>query len=188
VLGDRRRQQPLRDSEVSNCVIVDCSAASRAGAFALQQTIYLGFENINISRCSAPDAAAVAMGSQRTLKFVGFSSWTGSFAVGEQGRALNCVFFNSSFPAARGNVFNAVECAFRDIAEFEGLVTVHKCWFSGADALGGLEAGGNVFGADVQEPEERCPTPTPEAGLNPYEIKRKVVRNAVFRQFVPVPE
>ena len=66
-------------------------------------------------------------------------------------------------------------------------MTVHKCKFAGADALGGNDAGLNNFSVEVEEPLGHCPTPTAEVTINPYELKRKVVKNAVFLQVLPLP-
>jgi hypothetical protein len=100
----------------------------------------------------------------------------------------NCIFFNSSLAPAKGDVFCAVECWFRDVADFEGFVSVHKCHFHGPNVLGGKDAGLNNFGVDVEQPLNVCPTATMDAGTNPYKIQRHLAKNAVFMQVLPLPE
>jgi hypothetical protein len=176
-------KQPKAGSQITNLWANNCAATTRGGAFLLQKTgERLAFDNLNISDCAAPASAAVAMGTQDEISFVGFKAWRGGFAVGDQGRATSCVFVNSTFAPVNGDVFDAVNCRFALVGNFAGIVSLFNCSFAGSSALGGLDAGGNVFDIEVLPPEERCPTPAPKITLmmSPYTQRRTILRSGLF--------
>jgi hypothetical protein len=184
--GFAMMSRPKPKSIVTNCGVSESQATVKAGAFALQTTIGISLENVNISGCSAPSAAAIAMGVPQVIDFVTIQKWSGSFAVGGQDSAVNCLFFNSTFAAIRGDVFAAVGCRFSKVGPFEGFVTVNKCSFAGADTLGGMNAGGNLFNAEVQKPEGgRCPTPKISPLVqSPYARRRKILQGGLFASVI----
>ena len=178
-------QQPAPKSVISNCGVNSCRATVRGGAFALQKTYdRLTIDNLNLTGCSSPVGSAITMGHQHSINFIGFMTWDGGFAIGFKGTATSCIFFNSTSAPIRGDVFSAVGCRFRDVGNFEGFVTVNKCEFAGADAIDGLDAGGNVFGVIINPAEgERCPTPTPKITplmLSPYARRREILQFGIF--------
>jgi hypothetical protein len=176
--------QPEARSMITKRCPAGCRATIRGGALALQKTFkLLQIDNLNITSCSSPSGSAIEMEMQDKISFVGFRSWNDGFAIGAKGEASSCVFHNSTFAPIKGDIFNAVSCRFKEVGPFEGFVTVHKCEFSGADLLGAGDVGGNVFDAEINPPEQRCPTPTLKISpflIAPYHRNRAILQVGLF--------